>query len=155
MYVIIDKKTKKITHINHAPFKQELTDERQYYRFDPKTMDMGHADADPSSDQVPEDESSGAISAGHRPSLAIQEQKQYHIQRFSRLALEERRRILPDYKLHNVSLGIYNKKRIATYRATVQAFRQEVHRLETLVEQARTEAALEAICPHFPAQLVT
>ena len=156
MYVVIDKKTRRITHINHAPFKQELTDERQYYRIDAKTMDMGHADADPTCQSESRAADGSAEPEAEADSDAdLEARKRDRVEHFSRLALQERQRILPDYKLQNASLGIYDERRTANYRATVQAFRDEFHRLEALVHQARSATELQAIEPHFPDALTT
>jgi hypothetical protein len=38
MYIVIDKKTKEIIHINPAPFEQNLDGEEVYHAFNPKTM---------------------------------------------------------------------------------------------------------------------
>jgi hypothetical protein len=86
--------------------------------------------------------------------LTLDQAKQAQIEHYSALAIEQRRRILPDYKLQNAGLGIYDKKRVATYRATVQAYRAEFHRLQALVEQAASIEDLETIMVHFPTELV-
>lgn len=44
MYVVRDKKTKEIIHINPAPLAQELAGKDVYYDYDPKTMEIGKTD---------------------------------------------------------------------------------------------------------------
>jgi hypothetical protein len=58
--------------------------------------------------------------------------------------------LIPDYKLQNAALGIYDKQTAAAYRATVNAFRAEVHRLEKEIESASTLGELRSIEPKFP-----
>lgn len=44
MYVVVDKQTKKIIHINPAPLIQHLKGKEVYFDFDPESMEMGKAD---------------------------------------------------------------------------------------------------------------
>ncbi|HEX3045703.1 MAG TPA: hypothetical protein VHY08_13180 [Bacillota bacterium] len=44
MYVVRDKKTKRIIHINPAPLSQQLEGTAVYYKFNPKTMEIGKTD---------------------------------------------------------------------------------------------------------------
>lgn len=44
MYLVRDKKTKAIIHVNPAPLRQKLEPEQVYFRFDPATMEIGKAD---------------------------------------------------------------------------------------------------------------
>jgi len=44
MYIVRDKKTKKVVHVNPAPIAQNLGGKEVYYRFDPETMEIGQKD---------------------------------------------------------------------------------------------------------------
>ncbi|RPH32889.1 MAG: hypothetical protein EHM93_07535 [Bacteroidales bacterium] len=44
MYIVRDKKTKKVVHINPAPVAQNLNGKEVYYKFDPKKMEIGRTD---------------------------------------------------------------------------------------------------------------
>ncbi len=44
MYIVRDKKTKKIIHTNPAPLFQNLAGKDVYYKFDPKKMEIGKID---------------------------------------------------------------------------------------------------------------
>lgn len=74
----------------------------------------------------------------------------YHALSFAR-----RNELIPDYKLNNAALGVYDDKRLADYRATIQAFRDEVKRITGLVEAAKSAAELEAIEERFPTGILT
>lgn len=41
MYIVRDRATKKIIHVNPAPLSQRLEGKEVYYQFDPKTMEVG------------------------------------------------------------------------------------------------------------------
>jgi hypothetical protein len=44
MYIVRDKKTKEIIHANPAPLSQRLKGKDIYFKFDPKTMEIGKTD---------------------------------------------------------------------------------------------------------------
>jgi hypothetical protein len=44
MYIVRDKKTKKIVHVNPAPLSQRLEGPDIYYKFDPATMEVARGD---------------------------------------------------------------------------------------------------------------
>src|SRR6185369_5076954 len=77
--------------------------------------------------------------------LTLDDVKQKKIQYFSDMALEKRDALLPDYKLQNALLGIYDEQTVANYKATVAAFRDEFYRLQSLVEKAGTPKKVEAV----------
>ena len=64
---------------------------------------------------------------------------------FSQLAFDERAKILPEYKLINASLGVYDATETARITNIVTAFRTEYYRLEALCKQANSIEELEAI----------
>jgi hypothetical protein len=86
--------------------------------------------------------------------LKLDDLKSHAIEGFSDLAFRARRAILPDYRLQNALLGIYDDATAADYKATVQAFRDEFYRLKGLVEEARDVESLRKIAPEFPHQVV-
>jgi hypothetical protein len=46
MYIVRDKKTKKILHVNPAPLSQQLKGKDIYFKFDPGKMEIGEIDGD-------------------------------------------------------------------------------------------------------------
>ena len=67
------------------------------------------------------------------------------IQYFSQLAFDERAKVLPEYKLINASLGVYDATETARIKSIVEAFRTEYYRLEALCKQAKSVEELELI----------
>lgn len=45
MYIVIDRQTKSILHVNRAPFSQDLSQQEVYHRFDGSIMQIGKTDA--------------------------------------------------------------------------------------------------------------
>ncbi len=45
MYVVLDRETKEIVHINRAPLSQALSEKEVYYHYDPESMLIGRTDA--------------------------------------------------------------------------------------------------------------
>ncbi len=82
----------------------------------------------------------------------LDELKQQKIEYFSQLAFDERAKILPEYKLINASLGVYDATETARIRAIAEAFRAEYYRLEALCKQAKTAEELEAIEANYEIQ---
>ena len=75
----------------------------------------------------------------------LDELKLQKIEYFSQLAFDERAKILPEYKLINASLGVYDATETARIKGIVEAFRTEYYRLEALCKQAKSVEELEAI----------
>ena len=75
----------------------------------------------------------------------LDELKQQKIEYFSQLAFDERAKILPEYKLINASLGVYDATETARIKGIVEAFRTEYYRLEALCKQAKSVEELELI----------
>jgi hypothetical protein len=44
MYLVREKKSKKIIHVNPAPLRQDLKGKEIYYKFDPRTMEIGRTE---------------------------------------------------------------------------------------------------------------
>lgn len=82
--------------------------------------------------------------------VTLEEMKSDYLNHLSELAFEERRKIIPDYKLQNAALGVYGAADAANYRETVQTFRSEFKRLQALVMSAESATELEAIEANFP-----
>ena len=64
---------------------------------------------------------------------------------FSQLAFDERANILPEYKLINASLGVYDATETARIKGIVEAFRTEYYRLEALCKGANSIEELNNI----------
>jgi hypothetical protein len=86
--------------------------------------------------------------------ITLDEYKQKRIQYFSGESFYIRNAFLPDYKLQNAALGIYDEAKTAVIKATVQAFKDEFNRLQGLVEQAADADAVDAVTPNYPGKLV-
>ncbi|MEK6210040.1 MAG: hypothetical protein AABM64_06660 [Pseudomonadota bacterium] len=87
--------------------------------------------------------------------LDLAAMKAQAIEACSKAALELRAKLIPDYKLQNAALGVYDDDRLPAYRATIEAFRAEVHRLEAAIEKAKTLQDLRAITPKFPDSIIS
>ena len=221
MYVVRNKRTKEIIHVNPAPLSQQLEGVEVYFKFDPDTMEIGKTDAPeiprdfninedgeivaltvkkPLSEQVDEGKitlaptqkivgegeneqivektfseqvAEGLIELASNQKLVgeeivektsremfdeglitLDEFKRERIQYYSRVAFQKRNSIIPDYKLQNAALGIYDEQTTANYKATVQAFRDEFYRIKALIEEAETIDEIEAITENFPKEIV-
>ncbi len=86
--------------------------------------------------------------------LKLDDLKKQTLEGFSDLVFRARRAILPDYKLQNALLGIYDEATVADYKATVQAFRDEFYRVKRLIEQSKDVEQLRKVVPEFPGQIV-
>lgn len=86
--------------------------------------------------------------------LDIDELKKSMLSNLSQAALVLRNKLIPDYKLNNAILGLYDDKRKADYRATIEAFRAEYHRLEEMVNKAKSYKQLTELEPRFPDHII-
>jgi hypothetical protein len=86
--------------------------------------------------------------------INIEDIKKQMLENIDNTAFNIRETLIPNYKLQNAALGIYGKERNATYSATIQAFRDEYHRLEDEISKASTAVELRAIQPRFPDKLI-
>jgi len=66
----------------------------------------------------------------------------------------KRKEIIPDYKLENCALGLYDNETILSYKKTVQAFREEFYRVKSEIESAATLKEIEAATAEFPKHIV-
>lgn len=156
MYIIIDKKTKEILHMSNSIPGEEKEPQELLSNFDPKTMEFGRAPEQFIAEKFTI--KNGVVKnieeeTPEPPKETLEEARLRKLNSFSRLSLEMRQEILPDYKLQNVALGLYPEAKIVVIRDTVQAFRDEFHRLEAAVGRARSVKAVDAIEAKFPQQL--
>lgn len=73
---------------------------------------------------------------------------------FSNLSFQMRERLVPDYKLQNAILGVYDEKTLASYRTTIQCFRDEFYRIKEAIESAKTLEELKAVKADFPTDII-
>lgn len=86
--------------------------------------------------------------------LTLDEIREERIIYYSNLSFDLREELVPDYRLENAALGIYDEQRTADYRATVLAFKQEFQRLRGLIEEAKKPSDIEKIKEDFPTEIV-
>ena len=155
MYLIVDKASHAILHMSNAYPGQERQPQDLLPGFDPATMDFGRS---PEShvplrfaieDGVVKDLDAAAPAAAPPETLAAARERKLH--EFSTLSLALRAQLIPDFQLLNAGLGLYDPAWVQALRSTVQAFRDEYHRLEQAVAKAKTIKALEALQPSYPA----
>jgi hypothetical protein len=74
---------------------------------------------------------------------------------FSNLSFQIRSQLVPEYKLQNAVLGIYDEKTLASYRITIQRFRDEFYRIKEAIESAKTLEELKAVKADFPTEIIS
>lgn len=82
--------------------------------------------------------------------ITLDEMKQNKIEEFSAMALSLRNTILPEYKIQNALMGIYDEDKTVQYKKTINTFRDEFHRLKEEIEMAKTLKGIEAVEEKFP-----
>ena len=87
--------------------------------------------------------------------ISIDEIKQQKKAYFSGLSLQKRSEILPDFKIQNALMGIYDEEITTRYKKIIEAFRKEYHRLEKVIDQARSLDELDRIKAEFPKMVQT
>ena len=75
----------------------------------------------------------------------LEESIRFKVDAFSREAFESRERILPDYKITNSSLGIYDQATTNKILNTVVSYRTEFYRLKALCEACTSIEELDAV----------
>ena len=85
--------------------------------------------------------------------ISLDKVKQQKKAYFSALALQKRNEILPDYKIQNALMGIYDNEVAVVYKKTIEAFRKEYHRLEGVIDEATSLDKLDKIKAKFPKTL--
>lgn len=157
MYLIIDKKTHAILHMSNAMGGQDAKPEDLLPGFDAKTMVFGRA-PEPRipvrfdiEDGVVVDLDAPATAVTAAPAAETLEQARARKRAdLTGQALALRAAIVPDYQMLNAGLGLYDTARVAKIKATVDAFRDEVKRIEVLIDKARTVKEIDALVPAFP-----
>jgi hypothetical protein len=86
--------------------------------------------------------------------IDLAEYKTRRIDYYSNLSLEKRKEILPDYKIQNAALGIYDAQETASITATVEAFRNEFKRIRDAIGTAKTANAVDKVTDNFPTEIV-
>lgn len=176
MYLIVDKAKKTILHMSNAYPGQEVKPQDLLPSFDAQTMDFGISpgpyipvrfsvedgvvkdlDAPPALNAAAAAAANVAAIAG--PAVGTQAEtidqaRARRLREFTDQALWQRSQLIPDYQLLNAGLGLYDAARVQSMRATVQAFRQEVQRLEKAAAKAKTVKALDALQPQFPQAVI-
>ena len=76
---------------------------------------------------------------------SLEESIKFRVDAFSREAFESRERILPDYKITNSSLGIYDQATTNKILNTVVSYRTEFYRLKALCEACTSIEELDAV----------
>lgn len=161
MYLIIDKTTRAILHMSNAMPGEDKSPQDLLPGYDAKTMVFGVA-AQPfiparfdivDGVVVDLDPAPMTAAAESRPDTLAQLRKR-KLQQLSGQAMAERQTLVPDYQLLNAGLGLYDDARLQSLRATVNAFRTEMQRLQAAVAKARSAKELDALVPAFPIALV-
>ena len=75
----------------------------------------------------------------------LEESIRFKVDAFSRESFENRERILPEYKLTNCALGIYDAEETERIRNIVISFRNEFYRLKALCEACTSIEELNAV----------
>jgi hypothetical protein len=76
--------------------------------------------------------------------IDLAEYKRRKLDECSELSFELREEIVPEYKLVNSALGIYDEEEANRIKATVQAFREEYYIMERQVEAAKDVLKIQA-----------
>lgn len=87
--------------------------------------------------------------------IKLDDIKQGMLELYNAISFAKRNELIPDYKLNNAALGVYDDRRMADYKVTIQAFRDEAKRITGLINGATSVADLEAIEERFPTSIVS
>jgi hypothetical protein len=168
MFVIRDKKSKAVLHIQKRAPGEHRKPEEIFPGFDPKTMEFGRSEDNaipaaftiedgivkPEEPPAPEaKEEKAARAAKDAPAQGLDELKEATLEQLSRLSFELRAKLLPDYKLQNAALGVYDEEKTQAIRDTTKAFRDEYLRLEALVKKAKSAKELQGLKANFPTRV--
>ena len=153
MYVFVDKQTRAVVHVANASDDDHRAPGEIFLGFDPETMDVGRAPDHfiPARFEI----ENGLVVDLDPPAAETLEQARTRRKlEFTQQALALRSALVPDYYLLNAGLGIYDEARVASLRATVNAFRDEVKRLEDKLASAKSMKAVNDLAPKFPTMLI-
>lgn len=73
---------------------------------------------------------------------------------YTTYSFQSRASLIPDYKLQNAVLGVYDEETLASYRTTIQRFRDEFYRIKEAIESAKTLEELKAVKADFPTEII-
>jgi hypothetical protein len=156
MYLIVDKRTKAILHMSNSFPGEDKKPVEIYPSFNAATMDFGRSPEQfiPANFAIENGVVKDLAPPAAAPPETIAQVRDRVVRGFTDAALANRRLLVPDHQLMNAGLGMYDDERVQAIRATVQAFRDEVNRLEDAAAKAKSIQELEAIKPSFPTALV-
>jgi hypothetical protein len=166
MYLIVDKASHTILHMSNAYPGEDKQPQDLLPGFDAATMDFGRSpepyiparfviesgvvrDLDAA---VPL--TASLAMAAEPPAETLSQARVRKLQGFEAQALSQRAKLIPDFQLLNAGLGLYDDDRVQALRATVQAFRDEYHRLAAAVAKAASLKELDALQAAFPAAVL-
>lgn len=153
MYVFVDKKTQAIRHIANVSPGDERDPAEFFPDYDPATMEVGRAP----DGYVPVHfaiKKGIVVDLEPPPAETLAQACDRRKREINAQALTERAALAPDYQLLNAGLGVYDAERAMVLRATVNAFRSEVHRVEAAIDKAKSAKDVDGIVPKFPARLI-
>jgi len=160
MYLIVDKASHNILHMSNAYPGEDKKPQDLLSSFDAETMDFGRSPGPyipvrfVIEDGVVKDLDPAPPAPTEAPAETLDQARARTLHDITAQSLAQRAKLIPDHQLLNAGLGLYDAARVNTLRATVQAFRSEVARLEKAAGRAKTVKALEALKPAFPTALV-
>ena len=172
MYLIVDKAKKTILHMSNAYPGEDKKPDDLLPGFDAATMDFGRAPGPfipvrfaiedgvvKDLDAPPPAVAAVAVVAAVDPGAnavheTVDQARARKLHEFTAQSLWLRAKLIPDYQVLNAGRGLYDEARVQSLRATVQAFRDEVHRLEKAATKAKTVKALDALQAVFPDALI-
>jgi len=156
MYLIVDKKTNAILHMSNSFPGEDKKPEEIFPSFDAATMVFGRAPEEyiPVHFAIEKGVVKDLDPPPQAPPETLEHARWRRLLGFHDQSMTLRRLLIPDHQMLNAGVGLYDDERTQTIRDTVQAFRDEVHRLEAAVAKAGTMKALAAIKPSFPTAVV-
>ncbi len=86
---------------------------------------------------------------------SLEEIKGEMLEYYSQLAFDKRRELIPDYKLRNAALGVYEPDQTASFRETVNAYRTEFYKIRARIDKADSLTKLKRIRENFPQEIVS
>jgi len=78
--------------------------------------------------------------------MTLQEYKKAKIEEMSNLSFNLRQKVVPDYKVQNALLGLYDDSVMRKIRQLCYDFRVEYYRLDSSIKNAKTELEIDEIC---------
>jgi hypothetical protein len=158
MFVVRDKSTQAVLHIAPSAPGERRKPEEVFPDFDAETMEFGRTDEPwiPAAFAIvrgvvrPLDEPEPAAAEEEAAPPPLAEVKTQLLSHYSELSLERRRELIPAHKLENAALGVYDEEQTRAIRETMEAFRNEYHRLEEAISAAKSLEDLGRLRPRFP-----